>query len=113
MSCNVVPDKGTEYALTYTIPDFETKLLAQWDKDFKNNPSYLTKKFDLFHSCLQHVAATKWDLCTNKYGGNRRTKADFDESICIYLEAVAKRMNLGDKVICWLCLRSKPGEHAI
>jgi len=35
MLCNVSPDKGffrPEYALTYTISDFETKLLVHWEK---------------------------------------------------------------------------------
>jgi len=70
------------------------------DKDFKKNPNYLTKKFDL--------AAMKRDLCASKYGVNRRTKADFYECIHNFLEAIAKCMNLGDQVICWHHLRSKP-----
>ena len=98
MSCDVVPDKGIfgpEYALTYTIPDFATKILTQWDKDYKNNPNYLTKKFNLFCSRLQSVAATKWDFCAAKYGGNRHTNVDFNKCIHDYLEAVAKCTNLG------------------
>ncbi len=55
MLCEVTPDKGLfspKYALAYIIPDFEKKLLIRWDKDHKEDPEYMNKKFDLFHSCL-------------------------------------------------------------
>ena len=108
-----MPDKGIfgpEYVLTYPRPDFETKLLARWDKDFKNDPNYLTKKFDLFRSCRQGVAATKWDLCAAKYDGNRCTNADFKECFHNYLKAIAKCTSLWDQVIHWLQLRAKLGH---
>jgi hypothetical protein len=47
MSCNISTDKGLlspEYASAYTILDFQTKLLVQWDKDHKEDPDYLKKK---------------------------------------------------------------------
>jgi hypothetical protein len=62
MSCNITPDRGLfgpEYVLAYTIPDFEKKLLVRWDKDHKEDPDYMNKKFDLFPGCLQGTAATK------------------------------------------------------
>ena len=51
MSCNVTPDKGlfgSEYALSYTTPDFETKYLVQMEKDHTGDEDYVNKKFDLF-----------------------------------------------------------------
>ena len=76
------------------------KLHAQWDKDYKNNPNYLTKKFNLFPSCLQGIATTKLDLCVAKYDGNRHTDADLKKCLCYYLKAVIKY--IGYQVICWL-----------
>jgi hypothetical protein len=55
MSCDITPDRGLfspEYVLAYTILDFEKKLLVQWDKDHKEDPDYMNKKFDFFRSCL-------------------------------------------------------------
>jgi hypothetical protein len=72
MSYEVTPDKGLfgpEYALVYTIPDFEKKLPIRWDKDHKEDPKYMNKNFDLFRSCLQGTAITKWVLCATKYKG--------------------------------------------
>ena len=92
MSCEVTPNKGWlghEYALTYTIPDFEMKLLVRWEKDHRDDPKYMNKKFDLFCSCLQGVAVMKWDLCANKYKGDKRTKKSFKRCLKDYLEAVA------------------------
>ena len=102
MSCKVTPDKGLfgpKYALAYTIPNFEKKLLIRWDKDHKEDPEYMNKKFDLFRSCLQGTAVTKWDLCAMKYKGTKRTKKNFKNCIRDYLEAIAKCTNLGDQVI--------------
>jgi len=70
MSCNATPDKGLfepEYVLAYTIADFETKLLMQWEKNHTGDEDYVNKKFELFRSCLQGVAANKWDLCKIKF----------------------------------------------
>ena len=66
------------YALAYTIPDFEKNLLVRWDKDHKEDPDYMNKKFDLFCSCLQvqEVAATKWDICVSNYVGDKCTKTN-------------------------------------
>ena len=113
MSCEVTPDKslfGPEYALAYTIPDFEKKLLIRWEKDHKDDPEYMNKKFDLFRNCLQGTAVTKWDLCAAKYEGMKRSEKKFKNCIRDYLEAVAKCTNLGDQVIRWLRLRGKPGH---
>ena len=113
MSCDVTPDKarfGPEYALAYTIPDFETKLLVRWEKDHKEDPEYINKKFDLFRSCLQGVAVTKWDLCAAKYDKEKRSEKTFKKCVKDYLEAVAKCTNLGDQVIRWLRLRGKPAH---
>ena len=112
MSCDVIPDKGRfrpKYALSYTIPDFETKLLLQWDKDHKEDLDYVNKKFDLFHSCLQGMAVTKWDLCSTKYKGTKQTKKNFKQCLRDYLKTATKGTNLGDHIIQWLRIRSKPG----
>jgi hypothetical protein len=113
MLCNVTPDKGLfgpEYALAYTIPDFEKKLLVRWDKDHKEDPNYMNKKFDLFHSCLQGTATTKWDLCATKHEGMKQTKENFKQCLRDYLKVTIKCTNLGDQVIRWICLRSKSGH---
>ena len=79
MSCDVTPDRGLfglKYALAYTIPDFEKKLLVRWDKDHKEDHDYLNKKFDLFCSCPQGTATTKWNFVspsTKAQNGPRRT----------------------------------------
>jgi hypothetical protein len=102
MPCKVTPNNewfGPKYALAYTIPDFETKLLVQWEKDHKDDPGYMNKKFNLFCSCLQDVAVIKWDLCTNNYEGDKRTEKNFKRCLKDYLEAIAKCTHLGDQVI--------------
>jgi len=70
----------------------------------------MNMKFDLFHRCLQGVAVTKWDLCANKYKGDKRTKKNFKRCFKDYLEAIAKCTHLGDQVIRWLCLGGKPAN---
>jgi hypothetical protein len=67
----------------------------------------MNKKFDLFCSCLQGVAVTKWDLCASKYEAEKRTENNFKRCLKDYLEAVAKCTYLGDQVIHWLHLRDK------
>ena len=107
MSCNVVPDKGffsPEYALEVTILDFEIKLFMSWEKNHCNDKNYIKKKFGLFRSCLQGEAAIEWVIYTVKY------KEDFTNCMMDYLEAVAKCTNLGDQVISWLHIKTKPGH---
>ena len=75
MSCNVTSDKdifGPVYELAYTTPNFGTKLHMHWGKDQAGDKNYINKTLDLFCSCLQGVAANKWDLCTIKYKGDER-----------------------------------------
>jgi hypothetical protein len=59
----------------------------------------MNKKFNLFRSCLQGTAITKWDLCTTKYKGTKRSEKNFKNCIKDYREAIAKCTNLGDQVI--------------
>ena len=66
-----------QICLAYTIPDFKMKLLVRWEKDHKDDPKYMNKKFDHFRSCLQGVAVTKWDLCASKYKAEKRTEKNF------------------------------------
>ena len=68
--------------------------------DQKDDPDYQNKKFDLFHSCLQGDASTKWDLCATKYKGDKCIKMNFKRCIKDYLNAIAKCTNFGDQVIC-------------
>ena len=61
ISADVVPDKvilGPEYALIYTIPDFESKIKGWMDE---TDDDYGKQLFELFGRCLQHKAKTKWD----------------------------------------------------
>ena len=42
MSCNITPNRGLfgpEYALAFTIPDFEKKLLVQWTRITRKIPT--------------------------------------------------------------------------
>ncbi len=93
MSCNVTPNSGLfdpKYMLAYTILDFKKKLLIQWDKDHKVDPNYMNKKFNLFCSCHQGTATTKWDLCATKYKGPKRSEKNFKNCLRDYFEAVTK-----------------------
>jgi hypothetical protein len=113
MSCNITPNRGLfgpGYALAYTIPDFEKMLFVRWDKDHKEDPNNMKKKCNLFRGCLEGTAATKWDLWATKYKGTKRTEKNFKQCLRDDLEVTTKCTNLGDQVIRWLHLRSKPGH---
>ncbi len=59
---------------------------------------------------LSGVGLTKWTSVIAKRCPNNAdcTKANFDECIRDYLEAVAGFPNIGDQLICWLCTSKKP-----
>ena len=66
ISADIVPDKAmleAEYALIFTIPDFEDKIRKRLDE---NDPNYVTLLHDLFGRCLQGKAATKWAAVLSK-----------------------------------------------
>ncbi len=60
--------------------------------------------------CFQDVGLTKWTSIITKQCPNNadRTKANFNECIRDYLEAVAGFSNIGDQLIHWLCTPKKP-----
>ena len=107
-SADIVPDKamlGPEYALIYTIPDFESKIKGRMDSADAN---YGKQLFQLFGQCLQHKAKTKWDEVVRDYPDSERSETTLKEAIKAYLEKVANIKNLGDVLIRQLRLRSKP-----
>ena len=74
MSCDVTLDKGhfgPKYVLGYTILDFTTKPLMQWEKDNPGDEVYVKKMFDLFRIFLLRLAANTWDLCAAKFEAHR------------------------------------------
>jgi hypothetical protein len=59
---------GTEYFLTYTLPNFKSKILTQLLDTQKDDGPLL---FDLMGQCFQEVGLTEWtsviaNLCLNK-----------------------------------------------
>jgi hypothetical protein len=60
--------------------------------------------------CFQDVGQTKWTSVVAKRCLDNAdcTKANFDEWIKDYFEAVAGLLNVGDQLICWLCTAKKP-----
>jgi hypothetical protein len=60
--------------------------------------------------CFQGVDLTEWMSVIAKQCPNNadRTKANFDECIRDYLEAVAGFPNIGNQLIPWLCTSKKP-----
>jgi hypothetical protein len=49
-------------------------------------------------------------ICAIKYKGTKQMKKNFMQGLRDYLKVTTKCINLGDQVIRWLCLRSKPGQ---
>ena len=108
ISAEVVPDKamlGPEYALIYTIPDFESKIKGRMEE---TEEDYGKRLFELFGRCLQHKAKTKWDEVVRNFPENERSAETLKEAIRQYLEKVANIRKLGDVLIRQLRLRSKP-----
>jgi hypothetical protein len=106
---HVAPDQaqfGTEYFLAYTLPDFKSKILTRLSDAQKDNPLL----FSLLGQCFQDVCLTEWTSVIAKRCPNNadRTKANFDECIRDYLEAVAGFPNIGDQLIRWLCTAKEP-----
>jgi hypothetical protein len=107
---HVAPDQawfGAEYFLAYTLPDFKSKILT-WLLDAQKDNGPLL--FSLLGQCFQDVGLTKRISVIAKRCPNNadHTKANFDECIRDYLEAVAGFPNIGNQLICWLCTTKKP-----
>ena len=92
-TAEITPDKGlfgAEYALVFTIPEFEKKIRARLDSTTAN-----------FAEKLFGKALVKWKdvLSTKHMPVADRTELTFAEALCDYLEAVANLKNLGDCLI--------------
>jgi len=101
MSCDVTLDKGhfgPKYVLGYTILDFTTKPLMQWEKDNPGDEVYVKKMFDLFRIFLLRLAANTWDLCAAKFEEDKHTEKNFMRCMKDYLEAVSKCTNLSNQI---------------
>ena len=100
-TAEITPDKGlfgAEYALVFTIPEFEKKIRARLDSTAAD---FAEKLFNIFGDCLQGKALVKWKdvLSTKHMPVADRTELTFAEALCDYLEAVANLKNLGDCLI--------------
>ena len=107
-SADIVPDKamlGPEYALIYTIPDFESKIKGRMDSSDANYGKLL---FQLFGQCLQHKSKTKWHEVVRDYPDDEKNEETLKVAMKTYLEKVANIKNLGDVLIRQLRFRSKP-----
>jgi hypothetical protein len=98
---------GMEYFLAYTLPDFKSKILTRLLDAQNDNSPFL---FSLLGQCFQDMGLTKWTSVIAKQCPNNADcmKANFDECIRDYLEAVAGFPNIGNQLICWLCTAKKP-----
>jgi hypothetical protein len=114
ITSHVVPDQaqfGTECFLAYTLPDFKSKILTQLLDLQKDNGPLL---FSLLGQCFQDIGLTEWTSVVAKQCPDDAdwTKANFDECIRDYLEAIAGFPNIGDQLICWLLYGKKARSHA-
>jgi hypothetical protein len=93
---------GTEYFLAYTLPNFKSKILTRLLDVQKDDSTLL---FSFMGQCFQGIGLTKWTSIIAKQCPNNAdcTKANFDECIKDYLEAIARFPNIGNQLICWLC----------
>jgi hypothetical protein len=89
------------------LPSFKSKILTQLLDTQKDNGPLL---FSLMDWCFHDVGLTKWTSIMAKQCPNNadRTKANFEECIRDYLEAVAGFPKIGNQLICWLCMAKKP-----
>jgi hypothetical protein len=98
---------GAEYFLAYTLPDFKSKILTRLLDAQKDDGLLL---INLMGQCFQGVGLTKWTCVIAKQFPKDadHTKANFNECIRDYLEAIAGFPNIGNKLICWLRNSKKP-----
>ncbi len=107
---HVTPDQawfGAEYFLVFTLPNFKSKILTQLSDSQKDNGLLL---FSLLGQYFQDVGLAEWTSIVMKRCPDDadRTKANFNECIRDYLEAIAGFPNIGNQLICWLCTAKKP-----
>jgi hypothetical protein len=98
---------GAEYLLAYMLPNFKSKILTRLLDAQKADGPLL---FNLMGQCFQGVDLTEWTSVITKQCPNDAdcTKANFNECIRDYLEALAGFPNIGDQLICWLRTSKKP-----
>jgi hypothetical protein len=106
---HVAPDQawfGAEYFLAYTLPNFKSKILTWLLISQKYNGPLL---FSLLGQCFQDVGLTEWTSIVAKQCPSNAdpTKANFNECIRDYLEAIAGFPNIGNQLVCWLCTSKK------
>ncbi len=89
------------------LPNFKSKIMTQLLAEQKDDSPLL---FNLMGQCFQDVGLTKWTSVIAKQCPNNAdcTKANFNKCIKDYLKAVAEFPNVGDQLICWLCMAKKP-----
>jgi hypothetical protein len=98
---------GAEYFLVYMLPNFKSKILTQLS-DLQTDTGPLL--CSLLGQCFQNVGLTEWTSVVAKRCPNNADcmKANFDECIRDCFEAVAGFPNIGNQLICWLCMAKKP-----
>ncbi len=91
----------------YTLPNFKSKILTQLSDAQKANGPLL---FNLMGQCFQGQGLTEWTSVIAKQCPNdaNHTKANIDDCIRDYLEAVARFLNIGNQLIRWLRTSMKP-----
>ncbi len=107
---HVAPDQawfGMEYFLAYTLPAFKSKVLTQLLDVQKDDGPLL---FNLMGQRFQGIGLTKWTSVIAKQCPNNadHTKANVDECIRDYVEAVTGFPNIGDQQIPWLRTSKEP-----
>ncbi len=97
---------GAEYFLAYTLPNYKSKILT-WLLDAQKDNGPLL--FNLMGQRFQGVGLTEWTSVIMKWCPNDadRTKANFNECIRDYLEAIARFLNIDNQLIFWLCTSKK------
>jgi hypothetical protein len=107
---HVAPDQvwfGPKYFLAYMLPDFKSNVLTRLSEAKKEDGPTL---FSLMGQCFQVIGPTKWTNIVGKQCPNITdlTKENFNKCIRDYLDAVAGLLNIGNQLICWLCIIKKP-----
>jgi hypothetical protein len=92
-----------KYFLAFTLPDFKSKILTRLSETKKKCGPTL---FSLMGQCFQDVGLKELANIVGKQcpEDTHLTKKNFDKCIRDYLEAVAGLPNIGDQLICWLCV---------
>ncbi len=106
---HVMPNQaqfGAGYFLAYTLPDFKSKILTRLSAEQKDDGPVL---FSLMGQCFQDIGLTKWTSVITKGCPKDAdcTKEKFNKCIRDYPEVVAGFPNIGNQLICWLCMAKK------